>query len=108
MNPNISAYTHVYGPPNYNVASFVPIGMETLMHNKPKRKGTFSEHCSKGYGLGIDFQNYQLWIMWMEDTRAKRILATVFHKHMYITNTVVTQKDQIITSLGNLADDIKG
>ena len=39
MNPNISAYSHVYRPNNYNAETFVPIGMETLVYDKLKKKG---------------------------------------------------------------------
>ena len=44
MKPKISAYTQVYRPHDYNTAPLVPIGMETLVHDKPKRRGTFAEH----------------------------------------------------------------
>ena len=37
VNPKISAYDHVYGAHDYNSAPFVPIGMETLVHEKPKK-----------------------------------------------------------------------
>ena len=59
MNPKISAYSHVCGLHNYNVAPFVPIGIETLVHNKPKIRGTFTEHFSKGFVLGTVFEDYQ-------------------------------------------------
>ena len=59
MFPKISAYAHVYGAHNYNAAPFVPIGMESLVHDKPHRRKTFSEHCSKGYVLGTSFEHYR-------------------------------------------------
>ena len=58
MNPKISAYAHVFGPHDYNAAPFVPIGMETLVHEKPKRRGTFAEHCRKGFVLGTAFEHF--------------------------------------------------
>ena len=36
-NPKVSAYAHIYGPHNYNMTPFVPIGMEALVHDKPNR-----------------------------------------------------------------------
>ena len=96
MNPKISAYAHVYGPHDYNVAPFVPIGMETLVHDKPKRRGIFAEHYIKGLVLGKVFEHYRSCIMWVKDTRATRILATVFQKHNYITYQYITPKDQVI------------
>ena len=58
MNPKISVYAHVYGPYDYNVAPFVPIGKEMLVHDKPKMRGEFADHCSKGFVLGTAFENY--------------------------------------------------
>ena len=58
MKPQILAYAHVYGPHDYLVAPFVPIGMETLLHDKPKRRGTFAENCRKGFVLGTAFDHY--------------------------------------------------
>ena len=58
MNPKISAYAYVYGPQDYNAAPFVTIGMETIMRNNPKRRGTFADHCSKGFVLGTAFEHY--------------------------------------------------
>ena len=62
-NPKISAYAHVYGPHDYNATPFVPVGMETLIHDKPKRRRTFAEHCSKGFVLGTSFDHYRDWTM---------------------------------------------
>ena len=42
VHPKVSAYAQVYGPHNYNAEPFVPIGMETLVHENPKRRGTFA------------------------------------------------------------------
>ena len=55
VKPKIYAYAHVYGTYDYNSAPFVPIGMETLVHDKPKKRRTFAENCSKGFVLGTSF-----------------------------------------------------
>ena len=82
-NPKISAYAQVYGQHDYDAAPFVPIGMETLVHEKPHRRRSFAEHCKKGYVLGTSFEHYRAWTIWMTDTRAQRVSGTVFHKHKY-------------------------
>ena len=46
--------------------------------------------------------------MWMKDTTATQILAIVFNKHKYITNTDVTPEDRVISAAGKLEDDLKG
>ena len=108
MNPKISAYSHFYGPHDYNAAPFVHVWMETPMHDKPKKKSTFAENCSKGSVLSTAFEHYWSWAMCIKDTRATRISDTVFHKHKYITNPDVTPKDRMIAAAGKLADKLKG
>ena len=58
VHPKVSEYAHVYGPHDYNAAPFGTIGMETLVHDKPKRRGIFADHCRKGYVLNKDFGHY--------------------------------------------------
>ena len=82
--------------------------MEALVHNKPNRRGKFAELCSKGYVLGTDFVNFQLQKMWMKYTRHKRVSATVFHKHKYITNAGITPEDEVISAVVKLEDNIEG
>ena len=72
VHPKVSAYAQVYGPHNYNVAPFVTIGIETLMHGKPKQRDTFAEYCIKDYILGKDFEHSRACKMWMKDTRAAK------------------------------------
>ena len=46
--------------------------------------------------------------MWMKDTRATRISATVFHKHKYITSPDITPEDRVIAAAGKLENTPKG
>ena len=108
VNPKISVYAYVYGTNDYNSAQFVPIGMETLVYDKPKIRGNFAEHCSKVFVLRTAFEHYCSWIMWIKETRATRILATVFHKKKCITNQDITPEDRVIAATGKLADALKG
>ena len=100
-------YAHVYGQHDYNAKPFVPIGMESLVHDKPNHIKTFDAHCRKGYVLGTSFEHYRAWKIWMINTRATRVSATVFHKHKYISNPTATPADAIIAVAGNLITEIK-
>ena len=44
----------------------------------------------------------------MKDTRETRIYATVFHKHKYITNPLVTPEECVVATPGKLAAKLKG
>ena len=79
-----------------------------LVRDKPNRRGTFAEHFVKGCFLGAAFEHYRACKMWMKDTRATRISATVFHKHRYITNPSVTPEDRVMATAGKLAAELKG
>ena len=63
-NPKISAYAHLYGHHDYNSHPFVPIGMEALIHDKPHRRKSFAQHCTKGYVLGTSTEHYRCWTVW--------------------------------------------
>ena len=82
--------------------------METLVHNKPRRRKKFSGHCSKGHFLGISFENYRAWIMWIKEMKTKRISDTVFHKHKYITNPDVTPEYRVIEAMDRMSKELKG
>ena len=106
-NPKISTYAHLYGHHDYNAVPFVPIGVESMAHDKPHRRKTFAQHCSKGWILGTSPEHYRAWYHWSKDTRTTRISATVFFKHKYITNPTVTPADAIVAAATNLASALQ-
>ena len=53
VNPKISAYAHVYSTHDYNSATFVPIGMETLVHDKPKKDAPLQNIVVKDSSLAL-------------------------------------------------------
>ena len=61
VNPKILSYSHLYVHHDYNSAPFVPIGMESLVHDIPHRRIYFAGHCRKGYVLGTSSEHYHGW-----------------------------------------------
>ena len=59
VNPQISAYTHLCSPHNYDAKPFVPIDMESLVHDNPRQRKSFAEHFQEGYVLGTSFEHYR-------------------------------------------------
>ena len=108
VNPKISSYAHVYGQHDYNAEPFLTIRMESLVHDKPNRRKIFATHFRNRYVLGTSFKHYRAWKIWMINTRATRVSATVFHKHKYFPNPTATPADAIIVTAGNLITAIKG
>ena len=105
--PENILHAHVYGQHEYNAEPFVTIGMESLVHDTPNRRKTFAAQCRKGYVLGTSFEHYRAWKIWMINTRATRVPATVFHKHKYLSNPTATPDDAIIAAAWNLITAIK-
>ena len=104
-NPKVS--TQLYGPHNYNARPFVPIGMEAMVQDKPNKRKTFAQHCSKCYVLGTSMEHYRCWEMYSPKTRSTRISETVFFKHKYITNPTATPTDVIIAATNRMAAALK-
>jgi hypothetical protein len=107
INPKISTYAHLYGPHNYNAVPFVPIGMQALVHDKPQRRKSFAQHCSKGWVIETSPEHYRCWKVWNKATRTTRISATMFFKHKYITTPTVTPADIITAAAHNLAQALQ-
>ena len=103
VNPNMSAYAHLYGQHDYNKHPFVPIGMEALVHDKPQLRRTYAEHCSKAFVLGTSIEHYRCWKFWSIDTRSTRVSGAAFFKHKYITNPAVSPEDLVIAAAANLS-----
>ena len=107
INPKISTYAHLYGPHNYNALPFVPIGMQALVHDKPQRRKSFAQHCTKGWVIETSPEHYRCWKVWTKDTRSTRISGTMFFKHKYITSPTATPADIVTAAAHNLADALR-
>ena len=78
VNPKISAFAYLYGPHKYNAQPFSPIGMETMIHDKPPQRKTFAKHCSKGFVLGSSPEHYRCWNLSTTRTKSTRVSGTIF------------------------------
>ena len=81
---------------------FVPIGCESFAHDKPGRRKSFAQHCSKGWVLGTSPEHYRARVHWTPHTRTTRISATMFFKHKYISNPTVTPADAVVAATTNI------
>jgi hypothetical protein len=53
-------------------------------------------------------EHYRSWVVFVKQTRSKRITDTVFFKHKYITQPTVTPEDAVVNAYQNLENAIKG
>ena len=107
INPNISAFAYLHGPHDYNAQPFVPIVVEAMIHNKPSRRRTFAQHCSKGFVIGSSPEHYQCWNLWTTSTKATRVSGTFFFKNNYIKNPETTPKDAIKAAANRMTETLR-
>jgi hypothetical protein len=81
--------------------------MESLVHDKPRKRQTHTEHCKKAFVLGTSTKHYQRWKFWSMATRATQISGASFFKHKYLTNPLVTPEDLVVAAAKNLAQALK-
>jgi hypothetical protein len=107
LHPNLSAYAHVYGHHDYNKHTFVPIGMEALVHDKSHKQQTYAKHCKKTFVIGTYTEHYPCWKFWSTATQATQISGAAFFKHKYLTNPSVTPEDLVIAAAENLTQALE-
>ena len=106
INPIISSFAYLCDPHDYNLQPFVPIGMEAMIHNKPSRRKTFAQHCSKGFVISSSPEHYRCWNLCTTITKATIVSGTVFFKHNYITNPETTPTDSIIAAANRMTETL--
>ena len=92
----------------YNAHPFAPLGNAVELHVMPNKRKTREEHIKSGFYLGISWEHYRCHVVWVKNTRSTRIGQTVFFRHKYITQPVVTQTDAILRATDDLISVLKG
>jgi hypothetical protein len=82
--------------------------MEALVRDKPHKRRTYAEHCTKAFVLGTSTEHYQCWKFWTSTTRATCISGAAFFKRKYLTNPLVTPENQVIAAAACLTNALQG
>ena len=102
--PKIAAYAHVLGPHSFIHKSLSPLGCPVLAHEKPYKKGDWSDHAISAWNLGISMEHHRSLNVYRKDKRAERIVNTLFFKHKYITSPIVASKDTVVEAAKKIID----
>jgi hypothetical protein len=108
MAPKISAFAHVHGQHNYMKKPFAPIGCAVQVHVKPKNRRTWDTHTKAGYNLGTSMEHHRCFKINVTKTRATRVSDTIFFKHQYITNPMVSPESLVVAAAQQLTTALKG
>ena len=98
----ISVYSYQHGPFDYNKMPLALLGCEVLAHNKPHKRGSWSEHASKGCYVSTSPEHYGCQIVVMNDKKQERVSDSLF-QHKYIPQPEVTTYNRIMAAMNDLA-----
>ena len=108
VTPKVSAYAHVHGPHNFMKKPFAPLGCPILTHDKPGNRGSWAEHASDGWHLGTSMEHHRCFNVWVKATRAERVTGTIFFKHKYLTDPIITPEDTVVAAAQQLTNALQG
>ncbi|KAL7526429.1 hypothetical protein ACHAXR_001484, partial [Thalassiosira sp. AJA248-18] len=108
ITPKISAYAHLHGPHNFMKQPLAPLGCPVLAHEKPDKRGTWSDHAINAWNIGTSMEHHRCFKIYNKTTRAERIADTLFFKHKYLTSPSVTPEDAVVAAAQQLAQAIGG
>ena len=93
---------------DFNANPFAPLGSAVEMHVMPSKRRTFEEHTKSGFYIGNSRDHYRCHKIWIIDTKQVRVGQTVFFKHKYLTQPIITPTDAILRATQDLCDVLKG
>ena len=108
VDPSKSAFEILHGKHDYNAHPFAPLRSAVELHVMPSKRKTWEEHTKSGFYLGTAWEHYRCHVVWVRDTRTTSVGQTVFFRHKYITQPVVTQADAILRATDDLISVLKG
>ena len=77
INPQLSAFSQIWGNFNFNSTPFAPAGTKLLIHENPSVRESWAPHAVKGGYLGPALIHYRCYRVWATETNSERIADTV-------------------------------
>jgi hypothetical protein len=105
--PTVSANQYINGPFDYNKMPLRPMGCAVLMHRNRSRQGTLAEHSINGWYLQTSPEHYRCHVIYVKNTKSRRISDSAFFKHKHITQPTLSLMDRVIKAIGDLKNAIK-
>ncbi len=106
--PNVSAYTHLSGPFDYNKMPLAPMGCEAQVHEKTDKCGTWAYHLVDNWYLFMSPKHYCTHNCHIKHTKSERLSNTVRFQHKRITNPTITHADKVMHALADCAKALHG
>ena len=105
--PNVSAYTHLSGPFDYNKIPMSLMGCEVQVHEKTDKCGTWAYHSVYGWYLATSPEHYRTHRCHIKITNSERFTDNSHFRHKNITKPIITHTDKIMAAIADCAKAIK-
>lgn len=107
LNPNISAYEHLFGAFDFNKTPLAPPGTRVLVHNKPSVRTTWAPHATNGWSVGPAMEHYRCHRIIMADTQAVRIADTLHWIPHHVPAPATSSDDLMAAAIRDLAQALR-
>ena len=84
------------------------MGCAVIIHDKSGVRASWDNHTVYGWYLYISPYHYCAHVCRVKKTNTERVTDTILFEHKHITNPTVTHADQVIQSIDNLHQTVKG
>jgi hypothetical protein len=93
LNPMVSAHAQLYGHYDFNQAPMAPPGTRVVAHEKPQQRAIWDPHGVDGWYLGPAPDHYRCYRVYINKTKADRIVDTVEFFPANVTMSRTASKD---------------
>jgi hypothetical protein len=83
------------------------MGCAVQVHKSNERRGTWADNAIDGWYLQTSPKHNRCHIVYVKNTRSKRVSDTVHFKHKYITQPTLTPEDTIVKAINDLTHALK-
>ena len=102
MDSAKSAFKVMYGLHDFNANPFAPLGCAVKMHVTPAKCRLREELTETDWFIGNTWNHYRCHKIWIKDTKKTKVGQTVFFRHKYLTQPIVTPTDAILRATEDL------
>ena len=94
--PTVSGQASLFGTFDFNRMPMAPLGCAVQIYKDAYKKKTWTAHIVVGCYLGTSPDHYRSHLIHVKGTKAECVSGTVFFKHKYLTNPIVTHADRVV------------
>ena len=107
INPQLSAFSQIWGNFNFNSTPLVPAGAKLLIHENASVRESWAPHAVNGWYLGPALIHYRYYRVWTAETNSERIVDTVAWYPVHFKKLVSNSLDSAIATAQDLTRSLQ-